>query len=77
MRHTTVLIIPATVPDAQVTRLRLTEAERPHVISAAPSAVPVARATPLLPERVTVEQVERLRAENNALRDELRRVRAS
>jgi hypothetical protein len=73
----TMLVVPATVPDAQVRRLPRAELEAPILISAAPAPVPVARVVPIVPAMLTVEQVEQLRRENSQLRAELARVRAS
>jgi hypothetical protein len=74
MNPKTVLIVPSTVPDAMITRLPAREPEQPHVISAEPAAVPTPTPIPLVPERLTAEQVAVLRQENEALREELARV---
>ena len=71
----TLLVVPATVPDADVRRMPRAEVDRPVVISAEPAAVPVARAVRIVPDQLTVEQVDQLRRENVALRQELARVR--
>jgi hypothetical protein len=75
MRPKTPFIVPATVPDAQVTRLVASAPEGPTVISAEPAPVPVPLPLQVVPEQLTAEQVELLRAENAALREELERVR--
>jgi hypothetical protein len=72
----TLLVVPATVPDANVRRMPRVEPDAPHVVCADPYPVPVARATRVVPELLTVEQVEQLRRENVALREELARVRS-
>lgn len=77
MRQNTVLVVPATVPDAQVRRIPGIALDRPLVVSAEPAAVPVARAIRIVPDRPTVEQVEQLRRENAALRMQLTRVRSA
>ena len=76
MERKTVLIVPATVPDAAVTRLPRRDPEGPTVISAEPAPVPAATARPVVPEQLTAEQVRELRAENHALREEIERVRS-
>jgi len=77
MGYRTALIVPATVPDALVTRLPHRELPRSHVLCLAPAPVPVAVAVPVVPEQLSAQQVDVLRAENAALRVELARVRAS
>jgi hypothetical protein len=71
----TMLIVPSTVPDAMVTRLPAREPDQPHVVSAEPAPVPVPIAVPVIPEQLTAEQIAVLRQENDALREELARVR--
>jgi hypothetical protein len=71
----TLLVVPATVPDADVRRMPRVEPDGPIVISAEPAPVPVARAIRIVPDQLTVEQVDQLRRENVALRKELARVR--
>jgi hypothetical protein len=75
MSRKTVMIVPQTVPDALVTRLAPAASDEPLVISAAPAAVPTPIAVPVVPEQLTAEQVALLREENEALRQELARVR--
>jgi hypothetical protein len=70
-----VFIVPSTVPDAVVTRLKPAEPEGPIVISAEPAPVPAPLAMPVIPEQLTADQVAVLREENEALRQELSRVR--
>ncbi|MCU1589510.1 MAG: hypothetical protein JWP11_766 [Frankiales bacterium] len=70
------MIVPATVPDAQVLRMKPAEPEGPVVISAEPAPVPPARPVRIVPEQITPEQVAMLRRENHALRGELARARA-
>jgi hypothetical protein len=75
MDRKTVLIVPATVPDARPTRVPAPQAGEPTVISAEPTPVPAPAVVPLIPEQLTAEQIAELREENEALRDELARVR--
>jgi hypothetical protein len=75
MRRKTVLIVPQTVPDALVTRLAPAASDEPIVISAEPAPVSPAHAVPVIPEQLTAEQIAVLREENDALREELARVR--
>lgn len=75
MRRKTVLVVPATVPDAQVTRFPSAE-PAPTVISpVTPAGVPTADPVPVIPDQPTGEQVAALRRENADLRDELERTR--
>ena len=75
MRRKTVLVVPATVPDAQVTRF-LAATPAPTVISTvAPAPVPTANPVPVIPDQPTAEQVAALRRENADLRDALERTR--
>lgn len=76
MGQQTVLIVPATVPDALVTRVSRRQEDRPTVVSADPVPVPVARPIRLFPQRFTAELVAQLWGENRALRQELARVAA-
>lgn len=76
MDHKTVLIVPATVPDAQVTRLQRSEPEGPIRLRAEPARVPVAEPMPLISGQLSVELLAQLREENDSLRDELDRVRS-
>ena len=76
MRRKTVLIVPATVPDARVTRVAPAPPEATVISRVEPTTVPLAQPVPVLPEQLTVEQVALLRAENDALREELDRVRS-
>ena len=71
MRRTTVLIVPATVPRAVVNRLLGREPEPPVVHTADPYPVPPAHAVRVIPEQLTQEQVDQLRAENAELRARL------
>jgi hypothetical protein len=71
----TVMIVPATVPDAKVVRMHRAEPVGPVVSSAHPEPVPAAQPIPVFPEQLTTEQVDQLREENSALRDELSRLR--
>jgi hypothetical protein len=73
----TVMIVPGTVPGASVLRMPREAPEEPTVISAEPGVVPPARAVPVAPDEITPEQVARLRQENQTLRAELDRARAS
>lgn len=77
MHPKTPFIVPATVPDAQVTRIAGGDHEGPTVLSAEPVPVPAAAPVRVVPEQLTAEQVEVLRAENAALRVELERARLS
>jgi hypothetical protein len=70
-----IVIVPATVPGPTVQRLAHTEPEGRAVASAEPAVVPAAHAVPVIPEQLTVAQVEELRAENELLRQEIARVR--
>jgi hypothetical protein len=72
-----VLVVPATVPDANVTRVRRSADERRILVSADPYPVPPAHPVRVIPDQLTAEQVAELRAENQALREELERVRAT
>jgi hypothetical protein len=75
MDRKTVLIVPQTVPDALVTRLAPAASDEPTVISAEPAPVPAPTAVPVIPEQLSAAQVAVLREENEALREELARVR--
>ena len=75
MRRKTVLIVPATVPDAQVTRVAPAQPEATVISSIEPTPVPLAQPVPVIPEQLTADQVALLREENAALREELDRVR--
>jgi hypothetical protein len=77
MHRKTVLIVPPTVPDALVTRLSPAASDEPTVISAAPAPVPTPTAVSVIPEQLTAEQIAVLREENEALRQELERVRST
>jgi len=67
---------PAVVPEALFTRLPDDEPARPTVTSIVPAPVPAAHPVRIVPEQLTAEQVDQLRAENAALRAELDRVRS-
>ena len=73
----TVLIVPATVPSAIVRRLLRQEPEAPAILTVDPYPVPPARPVRVVPDVLTPEQVAQLRAENEALRHQLQRVRTS
>jgi hypothetical protein len=75
MDRKTVLIVPATVPDARPTRVPAPQLDKPTVIAAEPTPVAAPAVVPLIPEQLTAEQIAELREENEALRDELARVR--
>jgi hypothetical protein len=74
--HKTVLIVPATVPTARPTRMPRPQPERPSVAAAQPTPVPTASVVPIVRDQPTPEQMAELREENEALRDELARVRS-
>jgi len=75
VRRKTVLIVPATVPDARVTRVPAAELSPTVISPVAPATVPAAHAVPVIPEQATAEQLEALCRENAALRQELDRSR--
>ncbi|MBK5308306.1 MAG: hypothetical protein JJD92_16605 [Frankiaceae bacterium] len=77
MGGNSVLIVPATVPSAIVRRLLHRAPESPVVHTVDPYPVPPARAIRVVPDLLTPEQVAQLREENDLLRRELARVRAS
>jgi hypothetical protein len=74
--HKTVLIVPATVPDARATQVPATQPAKPTLVAAEPRPVPAPSVVPVIPEQLTAEQIAELREENAALRDELARVRS-
>jgi hypothetical protein len=76
MDRKTVLIVPATVPDARPTRVPPPPVHKPTVFAAEPTPVPAPAVVPVIPEQLTAEQIAELREENEALRDELARVRS-
>jgi hypothetical protein len=75
MDRKTVLIVPATVPDARPTRVPAPQVDAPTVVAAEPTPVPAPAVVPVIPEQLTAAQIAELREENEALRDELARVR--
>jgi hypothetical protein len=76
MERKTVLIVPATVPDARPTRVPVPQVDSPTVVAAEPTPVPAPAVVPVIPEQLTAEQVAELREENEALREALARVRS-
>jgi hypothetical protein len=76
MDRKTVLIVPATVPDARPTRVAAPEPDEPRVVAAEPTPVPAPSVVPVIPEQLTAEHIAELREENEALRGELARVRS-
>jgi hypothetical protein len=71
----TVLIVPPTVPRAKVSRV--VRPAPPAAPVATAEAQPVARPSvrPLAPQQLTDEEISRLMAENQLLRDEVARAR--
>ena len=76
MGSTTMVIVPATVPDARVLRMQRADLEAPTLASAAPARVPAPLPVQVVSDQVTAEQVAELRRDNEALRHELARLRA-
>ena len=52
MARKTVLVVPATVPDAQVTRVQRAEPEGPGVVSAEPLPIAAAQPIPVIPDQL-------------------------